>query len=113
MKKDIEETTLLLDGVTIMVDNTSFTVKGPKGEIKRQRPFARVDIATEGKIVKLTSKKATKREKKQLYTTLAHLKNMINGVKSPYKYVLKICSGHFPINVSIASGNLVIKNFLG
>ena len=38
---------------------------------------------------------------------------MVNGVTKGHVYRMKICSGHFPMNVSIAGGEFVIKNFLG
>lgn len=113
MKQNIEETTAIPDGVTVTITDKMMTVKGPKGEVQRPRPLAKVDIKADGKTLTLASKNATKKEKAQLYSTFAHLKNMMKGVKEPYKYVLKICSGHFPINVSVTGGNFVVKNFLG
>ncbi|MBI4141245.1 50S ribosomal protein L6, partial [Candidatus Woesearchaeota archaeon] len=34
-------------------------------------------------------------------------------VQQPYTYLLKICSGHFPINVSVNGNQFIVKNFLG
>ena len=36
---------------------------------------------------------------------------MINGVLNQYTYTLKICSGHFPMNVSVVNDKVIIKNF--
>jgi len=38
---------------------------------------------------------------------------MIRGVTEGYTYKLKICSGHFPMNVSLKGDVLEIKNFIG
>ena len=38
---------------------------------------------------------------------------MIKGVQKPYVYTLKICSGHFPMNVSVSGEKFIVKNFLG
>src|SRR3989338_3940685 len=38
---------------------------------------------------------------------------MIKGANEAHQYVLKICSGHFPMTVSINKNELVIKNFFG
>jgi large subunit ribosomal protein L6 len=48
-----------------------------------------------------------------VWTFVAHLKNMVKGVTQGYTCRMKICSGHFPMNVSITNNELIIKNFLG
>ena len=52
-------------------------------------------------------------EKKIINTYEAHLKNMLKGVQETFKYEVKVCSGHFPMNVSMVGKELVIKNFYG
>ena len=46
-------------------------------------------------------------------TFVAHSNNMIRGSKENHTYTLKICSGHFPMNVSVSDSKLTVKNFLG
>lgn len=113
MKQTIEEKTEIQKGITVTIETLTYTVKGPKGEVTRTRPPLSVNMTLEGNTMLLKSVKAGKREKKHLYSTLAHLKNMLNGVQQPYIYVLKICSGHFPMNVSISGNQFIVKNFLG
>ena len=48
-----------------------------------------------------------------LGTFEAHLKTMFNGVTTGNIYRLKICSGHFPMSVTISGQELTVKNFLG
>jgi large subunit ribosomal protein L6 len=48
-----------------------------------------------------------------IYSFRAHLRNMFKGVVEPWVYKMKICSGHFPMNVAIQGDKLVVKNFLG
>ena len=43
----------------------------------------------------------------------SHIVNMVRGVQELYVYKLKICSGHFPMSVSVAGNEVIIKNFLG
>jgi ribosomal protein L6P/L9E len=38
---------------------------------------------------------------------------MVVGVKEMHHYKLKICSGHFPMNVAVVGNEFVIKNFFG
>ena len=70
-------------------------------------------FSKEGDTLTITGKKSTKREKKLIGTFVAHIKNMIQGVQSPFVYKLKICSSHFPMSVSVSNNELVVKNFLG
>ena len=46
-------------------------------------------------------------------TYKAKLKNNLIGVNEGYTYKLKICSGHFPMNVGVNGTEFTIKNFLG
>ncbi|MBI4152078.1 50S ribosomal protein L6 [Candidatus Woesearchaeota archaeon] len=100
-------------GVSAVLDGEMLTVKGPKGEVSRL--FRSPSITTridQGKIILLV-KKGTKREKTMIGTFEAHITNMIKGVQEHHTYRLKICSSHFPMNVSVVGKELVIKNFLG
>ena len=46
-------------------------------------------------------------------TFKAHIKNMIKGITEGHIYKLKVCSGHFPMNVSVNKDKLIVNNFLG
>lgn len=52
-------------------------------------------------------------EKKTLFTFKSHAKNMIKGCHEGYTYKLKVCSGHFPMAVSVKGVTFEIKNFIG
>ncbi len=113
----VEKTTDELDiqqGVTVSFSQNSFTVKGPKGEV--YRPFYSIDIRTtieNNKILFNVPRKYTQRHKRIINTYKAHLKNLFKGVTEGHAYHLKICSGHFPMNVTLKGQNLEVKNLLG
>lgn len=113
MKENLHEEIVLGKGVTASQAGALITLKGPKGEVRRQflHPGVHIQVG-DGKIV-LSAEQATKREKKIVGTFQAHLRNLVRGVEEPYEYTLKICSGHFPMNVAVAGQEFVIKNFLG
>jgi len=113
MKLDFEEVIELPEGVTVTVEHGDIRVKGPKGEISRRMSAPGVSISANGQKVTLKAKKATKREKKMLYTFLAHIRNMIRGVQQQWVYNLKICAGHFPMTATLTGNKFVLKNFLG
>lgn len=113
MKANINETLTLPTGVTATLADRKVTIKGPKGELSRELNEPAVDLKATATTITLTCKKATKKELRVINSFIAHIHNMEIGVQTPYKYKLKICSGHFPMNVSISGDIMSVKNFLG
>lgn len=100
------------NGIQASVNNNVLNIKG-KSESIRAFPSKKVKISTDGNKIILSSEKPTQREKRMLKTFKAHIKNMFKGVSEGHIYRLKICSGHFPMNVSVNNNVFVVKNFLG
>ncbi|MBR9690090.1 50S ribosomal protein L6 [Candidatus Woesearchaeota archaeon] len=114
MKVDILEKKLgIPQGIEVQIDGRIVTVKGQKGAVNREIKNPKLDLKKIEKEVILSAKKATKREKKEIFTYASHIKNMFKGAKEGHEYQLKICSGHFPMNVSVSDNELIIKNFIG
>ena len=111
--KAMGETLEIPDKIIVSYHANVFTVKGPKGEVSKRILTPNVRCAIEGKHVSFTAAKATKREKKIVFTTKAHIKNLFDGVTRGHIYKLKICSGHFPMNVSVKNNLFEVKNFFG
>ena len=95
------------------MEGNAITVSGPKGEVRRVFQGGSIKLSVTPTSVHLTSAKNRKREKKTAGTITAHVKNMIKGASEGHRYVLKICSGHFPMNVTATQTTFTIKNFLG
>lgn len=122
MKQEIIKEVLIPGEVKVSLDAAVLKVKGPKGEITRNFAYPKISLAFSrdaaagdniGNKIIISSQKATKKEKKIIGSFFSHIKNMVRGVVEPYVYKLKICSGHFPMAVSVSGRELVIKNFLG
>ena len=110
----LQEEVESVEGVTLtMSDQYTVIVKGPKGEVKRLFKIKTVSMKIQDNKLVIEADKPTKREKKLANTIKAHVKNMILGVVEGHHYTLKICSGHFPMNVSISGNVISVKNFLG
>ena len=107
------ETITIPEGCTFSTSNGSMVVKGSKGELSRALPDKKINLEVQGSELSLFYNNASKREKRLLFTTKAHVKNMFKGVTEGFVYKLKICSGHFPMNVSVKNDVLEIKNFIG
>ncbi len=101
------------EGVELTMESNILKVKGPKGEVERKLAAKRVDIKKEEKSIIISSIKPTKKEKTIVGTFKSHIKNMIKGVQEGYVYKLKVCSGHFPMTVSINNKEVVVKNYFG
>ena len=112
-KKKISETIEIPKGIEVKIENYFVMAKGPKGENKKHLFNKKIQMKVEDKKIMITSKRSTKREKKAIGTFRAHIKNMLKGVTDTHKYVLKICSGHFPMNVSVSNNQIIVKNLLG
>ncbi|HLD40069.1 MAG TPA: 50S ribosomal protein L6 [Candidatus Nanoarchaeia archaeon] len=113
MKDDLRREIELKPGVTAQLQGSLLKIKGPKGEVSRVFLHPKINVSMEGNKIKLFAPKATKREKTMLGSFESHIVNMVQGVVEPYVYKLRICSGHFPMSVSVAGHEVVIKNFLG
>lgn len=112
MKPTITEEIEVPSGVTATQTGKILKIKGAYEVTREFGESAVVITLSENKII-LVAKKATKRERSKIYTTVAHIKNMVAGAQKQFVYQLKICAGHFPMNVSISGQQFIIKNFLG
>jgi len=114
MKEELlKEEVALMDKVTAELHGSVLTVNGPKGQVSKEFLHRMVRISVEKNKIVITAPQATKREKTMVGSFYSHIKNMVQGVVEPYVYKLQICSGHFPMSVSVSGDELIIKNFLG
>jgi large subunit ribosomal protein L6 len=89
------------------------SLKGSKGEVLKEFKMQGFDFNKEGNSLLISCAKYRSRDNEKFFTIKAHIKNMINGVNEGYTYKLKVCSSHFPMNVSISGNKLSVKNLLG
>lgn len=101
------------NGISANMDDHTLILKKGNNSVEREFPFKRVNIKIEDKKLLIRANKGTKRELKIIGTVNAHIKNMIKGLGEGHTYKLKICSGHFPMNVSVGKDEFTVKNFLG
>ncbi|MBW3017426.1 50S ribosomal protein L6 [Candidatus Woesearchaeota archaeon] len=104
-------------GVTAEVSeaNQFATVVMKKGNSENKRTYDTkvAGIAADsGKIV-ISAPKDSRKYRKVVGTFEAHITNQAEGVEKIHVYKLKICSGHFPMSVTVSGDTLTIKNFLG
>ncbi len=111
--KDHAEEVDIPEGVTLHIKGSLLTVS--KGNVSTSRKFAdpKITLKIDGNVLIVNVPICTRREKMQIGTFIAHIENMIQGVIHPYVYKLKICSGHFPMNITLSGKQFTVKNFIG
>ena len=112
-KKEIKAEIEIPDGIEVEINETLVKTKGKAGEVVKKLFNPNINISKEDKKIVLKALKSTKREQKLVNSFKAHIKNMLQGANETYKYKLKICSGHFPMNVSVKDSEFIVKNFFG
>lgn len=103
-------------GVEVKVEKNIVTAKGQKGEVKKVFTNPRIEITKDGNNITIKTKQGTKaiqQDKTYVYTYQAHINNLLKGVMYGYTSKVKICSGHFPMQVTADAKEVSIKNFLG
>ena len=110
-KTAFKEEIIIPENVELNMEGSLMIVKGPQGSNERRLSDPKIKIKKEDNKLILTSMRYTKKEKRILKTIKSHLNNLIKGVINQYIYTLKICSGHFPMNVSVSNNKVIIKNF--
>jgi large subunit ribosomal protein L6 len=107
----------VLDGADVSINGLNITVKGPKGTLTKDfnnpKFMKSVTITKNGSDVIIKENKDIKKTMAIVGTIAAHLRNMMNGVVTGYKYNMKIIYTHFPITVAVKDKEVQVKNFLG
>jgi len=112
-KEDIKETITIPDDVTVNMQDKTITIKGEKGEISRTFSHPKIDIKINGKKIEIFCKNVRRKEKAITGTFVAHINNMVKGVKQGFEYKMKTVFSHFPIKTSVDGNHFIIENFLG
>ncbi len=113
VEQKYEETVEIPEGIQVEIDKGTVTVKGDKGEVRKNLFNPLIKISKQDNHIKFESRRFTKQTKKIINTFKAHVSNAIRGAKEGHTYKLKICSGHFPMTVSVKGDVFEVKNFIG
>jgi large subunit ribosomal protein L6 len=108
-----EEKIDLPEGVQSKIEKGVITLSKDKDVTSRILRDKKVLIECKEGAIILSFTKGTKQQKMIAGTFRAHIKNMIKGVTEGHVYKLKVCSGHFPMNVTVSKDKVIVNNFLG
>ncbi|OMJ78473.1 hypothetical protein SteCoe_21717 [Stentor coeruleus] len=105
------------EGVTVTSHARTVTVTGPRGKLSKTFKHVPVDIQIldGGKVVKIDSWFANKKQAACVKSVLSAIENLFTGVLKGYEYHMRLVYAHFPINVNIPGdkGSIEIRNFIG
>ena len=103
------------DGVKVAIKARKVTVTGPLGKLERDLSHIHADIRVEDGKVIVESWFVAMKQKSCLKSALSSVVNMMNGVQTKFKKVLRLAYAHFPINLTIVNNGkgCEIRNFLG
>ncbi len=104
-----------LEGVKIMLQDSTVTVEGPLGKLSKDFSHTGLRLVLEDNALRILCFKKGKRFKALVGMVAKLVKNMMEGVLHGYMVKLKIVYSHFPVTVKYdKSRNTVsIHNFMG
>ncbi|WP_019177514.1 50S ribosomal protein L6 [Methanomassiliicoccus luminyensis] len=109
----IEEKVAIPEKVTVTVEGSKVTVKGPKGTLVRDFYNPKTKVSKDGDHVVVSCELPRVKDKAMVGTFAAHINNMIEGVTVGFEYEMKIVYSHFPMKTAVKGDKFLIENFLG
>ena len=101
------------DEVTAEVDGLDLTVEGPEGAVTRRLWYPDVSVEVEDDHVVIESDAEDAKTNATVGTFESHVRNAFHGVVENWEYEMEVFYSHFPMQVRVDGGEVVIENFLG
>ncbi|RPA99548.1 ribosomal protein L6 [Choiromyces venosus 120613-1] len=117
-----QESLTIPEGVDVSIRSRIVTVKGPRGELKKDLKHLAISFEKPAKsdnTILISLHHGNRKNVAALRTVRSLIHNMITGVTKGYKYKMRYVYAHFPINVNIEKnketglGEVEIRNFIG
>ncbi|WP_459192243.1 50S ribosomal protein L6 [Halosimplex sp. J119] len=101
------------DEVSAEMDHLELTVEGPNGSVTRRLWYPDVSVSVDDGSVVIESDEDDAKTTSTLGTFESHIRNMFHGVSEGWEYEMEVFYSHFPMQVEVQGGEVVIENFLG
>lgn len=101
------------EGIETSIQGHKVTVKTPNGEQTRDFKNYRLTLEQKDKMILISGKPVDKRTRKLVMSAIAHLKNMMKGLKYGYQYTMELKYSHFPMTAEVGEKEVLINNFIG
>ena len=99
--------------VTAEIDRFDLTVSGPEGSVSKRLWYPDITVSLEDDNVVIHSEQSDAKTTATIGTFSSHVRNMFHGVTTGWEYEMEIFYSHFPMQVRVDDGAVVIENFLG
>lgn len=109
----MNETIHIPENVTATVDRFDLSIEGPNGRVKRRLWYPDVTVQADGDTIVIESDDTNAKTEAIVGTFVSHIHNMIHGVTEGFEYSMEVFYSHFPMQVNVEDGHVVIENFLG
>jgi large subunit ribosomal protein L6 len=117
----------LPDDVDASLDHLDLTVEGANGSVTRKLWYPDVTVSVEEITVEggedaedrqvdgvvIESPEEDRKTVATMGTFESHVRNMVFGVTDGWEYQMEVFYSHFPMQVAVENGDVVISNFLG
>jgi large subunit ribosomal protein L6 len=109
MRKEID----IPDEVTATMDHLELTVEGTNGSVTRRLWYPDIAVTVDDDAIVIESDDDNAKTNSTVGTFESHVRNMLYGVTDGWEYNMEVFYSHFPMQVSVQDGEVVIENFLG
>lgn len=99
--------------VTVTFDRFDLTVSGPEGEVTRRLWYPDISVSVDDDTVVIETGRTDAKATATMGTFESHVRNLFHGVTHGWEYEMEIVYSHFPMQVTVDGGDVVIENFLG
>ncbi|CAL5999916.1 Ribosomal_protein L6 [Hexamita inflata] len=99
--------------VTLTVNKQEITVKGPRGELKRNFDMVPLDLLKTADALQITVWFPRGKLNAMPRTIASHITNMITGVTKGFYFVMKAAHAHFPMEFVVKTGLVEVRNYIG
>lgn len=104
----------ILEGVEVRVDGNTITVKSGSIELARKFPIQFISVKSANGMITIAESATGRSQARMIVGSFgAHIQNMMQGVKAPYVYKLKVCHIHFPMSLKLEGDKFQVTNCFG
>jgi large subunit ribosomal protein L6 len=103
----------LPEEVSASVDHLELTVEGPNGSVTRRLWYPDVSVSVADGEVVIESDADDAQTVSTIGTFESHVENMFHGVIEGWEYEMEVFYSHFPMQVTVEDGDVLVENFLG